>query len=248
MNTDSTSSRVIFLTGASSGIGAATARMLVAHGHQVFATARRKQMLDAVAEQAHADSQGGGRMVTMELDVLDRSAQVAAVHQCVQEFGKLDVAIPNAGLGVFSPLDQADLEDWMTMVDVNVKGVLITLHACLPHLMASQGLVINIGSVASRNVFPNSGVYCATKHAVLALGEAIRQDLKSKVASTTICPGAVDTAFIEQTRDTALLEQYRPGFREGMAPEFVARQVLAAIEARGEGIISDITIRPDFMG
>ena len=240
-------SRTIFLTGASSGIGAAIARILVAHGHQVFATARREEALEQVAQEAMAGATGNGRILTGVMDVLDPGAQQKAVARCVAEFGKLDVVIPNAGLGIFSPLDHAELDDWMTMVDVNVKGVLITLHVSLPHLIEHQGLVINMGSVASRNVFPNSGVYCATKHAVLALGEAIRQDLKEKVATTTICPGAVNTAFIEQTKDPALLDQYRPGFKKGMQPEFVARQVLNAIDARGFGIVSDITIRPDFL-
>jgi len=241
------SSQVVFLTGASSGIGAAIARLLVAEGHRVMGTARRQDLLEAVAEKANAGASGEGRMVTRVVDVLDAASQQAAVEACVTEFGHLDVAIPNAGLGVFSPLEKAELTDWMTMVDVNVKGVLITLHACLPHLVASKGLFVNIGSVASRNVFPNSGVYCATKHAVLALGEAIRQDLGKQVASTTICPGAVNTAFIEQTRDAELLDKYRPGFKDGMPPEFVARQVLLAMEGRGDGIVSDITIRPDFI-
>lgn len=240
-------SRVVFLTGASSGIGAATAKLLVSQGHRVYATARRSAQLEAVAEAAMAQSGNGGHIITEVMDVLDQQAQRNAVAQCIEAFGRLDVVIPNAGLGVFSPLDQADLADWMTMVDVNIKGVLTTLHTCLPHLIEHQGLVVNIGSVASRNVFPNSGVYCATKHAVLALGEAIRQDLKDKVASTTICPGAVDTAFIEQTKDESLLDQYRPGFKKGMQPEFVAQQVLNAIDARGYGIVSDITIRPDFL-
>ena len=239
--------RVIFLTGASSGIGAATARLLVSQGHRVYATARRAAQLETVAQEAMLNAGAGGMIVTEVMDVLDPQAQREAVARCVAEFGSLDVVIPNTGLGIFSPLDQADLSDWMTMVDVNVKGVLTTMHSCLPHLIEHKGLVVNIGSVASRNVFPNSGVYCATKHAVLALGEAIRQDLKDKVASTTICPGAVDTAFIEQTKDEGLLDQYRPGFKKGMQPEFVARQVLNAIDARGHGVISDITIRPDFL-
>jgi NADP-dependent 3-hydroxy acid dehydrogenase YdfG len=240
------SPQAVFLTGASSGIGAAIVRLLTAQGHHVFATARRLDRLEQLKEEC---SQRGaaGRVIPHALDVLDVEAHSEAVKQCVAELGGIDVAIPNAGLGVFSPLDQAELSDWLYMVDVNVKGALITLHTCLPHLMESKGLVINIGSVASRNVFPNSGVYCATKHAVLALGESIRQDLKSQVASTTICPGAVDTDFIEQTRDAALLDQYRPGFKSGMHPDFVARQVLHAMESRGHGIISDITIRPDFL-
>ena len=166
---------------------------------------------------------------------------------CVDRFGGIDVVVPNAGLGIFANLAEAELKDWHTMVDVNVNGVLTTLHTCLPHLVEAQGLVIFIGSVASRHVFAYSGIYCATKHAVLAMGEAIRQDLKGKVASTTICPGAVDTDFIEQTRDSDLLDQYRPNFKKGMRPEFIAEHVLFAIEHRGKGVISDITLRPDFL-
>lgn len=240
-------SKTVFLTGASSGIGASIARALLAEGHSVFAMARRGDLLDEVAAEARRHATGEGRIETMAGDVLDIEAQQEAANRCIAAFGGMDVAIPNAGLGVFSNMAEAHLEDWLHMVDVNVKGVLTTLHTCLPHLIASKGLFINIGSVASRNVFPNSGVYCATKHAVLALGEAIRQDLGKQVASTTICPGAVDTAFIEQTRDQGLLDQYRPGFRNGMHPDFVAEQVVHAIAARERGIISDITIRPDFL-
>ena len=194
MSTSPLSSKVIFLTGASSGIGAASAKLLVANGHRVYATARRLDRLEALALQAN--SNGPGEMKVQALDVLDVPAQQDAVRNCVAAFGGIDVVIPNAGLGIFSNMGEADLDDWFTMVDVNIKGVLATLHVSLPHLVASKGLVINIGSVASRNVFPFSGVYCATKHAVLALGEAIRQDLRTQVASTTICPGAVNTDFI----------------------------------------------------
>ena len=115
-------SRTIFLTGASSGIGAAIARILVAHGHQVFATARREEALEQVAQEAMAGATGNGRILTGVMDVLDPGAQQKAVARCVAEFGKLDVVIPNAGLGIFSPLDQAELDDWMTMVDVNVNN------------------------------------------------------------------------------------------------------------------------------
>lgn len=237
--------QTIFLTGASSGIGEATTQLLVENGHKVYATARRKDRLDQLKnslDPVHHD-----RIHVAAMDVLDVDAQKAAVADCVDRFGGIDVVVPNAGLGIFANLAEAQLEDWHTMVDVNVKGVLTTLHTCLPHLIEAKGLVVNIGSVASRNVFGYSGVYCATKHAVLALGEAIRQDLKTQVASTTICPGAVDTDFIEQTKDESLLDQYRPNFKNGMRPAFIARHVLLAIEHRGHGVISDITLRPDFL-
>lgn len=233
----------VFLTGASSGIGAATARLLVEHGHRVYATARRLDRLKAMRHALPSDQHDLLHVAAM--DVTDVAAQQAAVADCVDRFGSLDVVVPNAGLGIFANLAEAELQDWHTMVDVNVNGVLTTLHTCLPHLIRAKGLVVLIGSVASRNVFPFSGIYCATKHAVLAMGEAIRQDLKGKVASTTICPGAVDTDFIEQTRDNTLLDQYRPNFKKGMRPEFIAEHVLLAIDQRGKGVISDITLRPD---
>ena len=236
---------IVFLTGASSGIGAATARLLVQKGHRVFACARRREKLEELA--ASLPEAVRDLLAIRVLDVLDVEDHRKAVAECVDRFGGLDVAVPNAGLGIFDNLGEAALEDWHTMVDVNVKGVLTTLHCCLPHLREAKGLVVNIGSVASRNVFPFSGVYCATKHAVLALGEAIRQDLKSEVASTTICPGAVDTDFIEQTHNEDLLDQYRPNFKKGMHPDFIAEHVLLAIEHRGRGVVSDITLRPDFL-
>lgn len=235
----------VFITGASSGIGAATADLLVRHGHRVFACARRQDRLDALVTALPEDLRD--RMAVRALDVLDVDDHQRAVDECVERFGGLDVAIPNAGLGIFENMGEARLQDWHTMVDVNVKGVLTTLHCCLPHLKAAKGLVVNIGSVASRHVFPFSGVYCATKHAVLALGEAIRQDLRSEVASTTICPGAVNTDFIEQTRNADLLDEYRPNFKKGMQPDFIADHILHAIENRGRGIVSDVTLRPDFI-
>lgn len=239
------SSSIVFLTGASSGIGAATARLLVQKGHRVFACARRREKLEELATSLPEPVRDS--LAIRVLDVLDVEDHRKAVAECVDRFGGLDVAVPNAGLGIFDNLGEAALEDWHTMVDVNVKGVLTTLHCCLPLLREAKGLVVNIGSVASRNVFPFSGVYCATKHAVLALGEAIRQDLKSEVASTTICPGAVDTDFIEQTYNVDLLDQYRPNFKKGMNPDFIAEHVLLAIEHRGRGVVSDITLRPDFV-
>ena len=238
-------SQRVFITGASSGIGAATARLLAEQGHRVFATARRKGALEDLRNSLTEPAQS--RMIVRSLDVMDVEDHRRAVEACLEAFGGLDVAVPNAGLGRFENMATASLEDWHTMVDVNIKGVLNTTHLCLPALIESRGLIVNIGSVASRNVFPNSGVYCATKHAVLALGEAVRQDLKSSVATTTICPGAVDTEFIEQTRDAALLDQYRPNFKQGMRPEFIAEHVLLAIQHRGRGIVSDITLRPDFL-
>jgi NADP-dependent 3-hydroxy acid dehydrogenase YdfG len=225
----------IFLTGATSGIGEATTRLLAAAGHQVFAVGRRKQLLEALPENVH----------TAVCDVLNTEDVRKAVAEAADVMGGIDVCIPNAGLGLFDKLLDGKLEEWHHMVDVNVKGVLTTLQACLPHLVAAKGHVINIGSLAARNVFPNSGVYCATKHAVLAISESLRIEYRNELAVTTINPGAVDTEFIGHTSNVALRESYAPEFAKGMRAEAVAEAILTAIEAKGRAVYSEITLRPD---
>lgn len=163
----------------------------------------------------------------------------------MKRWGGLDALIPNAGIGYFDPLKQAKLAEWQAMVDVNITGVLNTIHAALPALLASKGHVINIGSLAARQVFPNSGVYCATKHAVLAISESLRTEFREDLAVTTINPGAVNTPFIDRTTNDSLRSDYRPQFDQGMSPEYVAEAILFALESRGKGVVSELTIRPD---
>lgn len=230
----------ILLTGASSGIGAATARLLAERGHKIFALARNEAALCDLA-----DSFPAGQIHWAQVDVTDHEAVRTAVDSMIEAWGGIDVCIPNAGLGIFSPLPEARFEDWKTMVDVNITGVLATLHAALPSLIANKGHVIQIGSIAARNVFPNSGVYCATKHAVLALSESLRMEFREDLAVTTINPGAVNTAFIDQTNNDTLRESYRPQFEAGMDAVFIAEAIAQAIEAKGRGVYSEITVRPD---
>ncbi len=232
----------IFITGASSGIGAATARTLVNKGWQVAAFARNAAALEALKSEL---AEATGTLMPFVGDVTDPESVIAAVEQAVSEWGGLDAVIPNAGLGYFDPLPQGKLAEWHEMVNININGVLTTLHATLPVLAANKGHVINIGSLAARQVFPNSGVYCATKHAVLALSESIRLEYRNDVAVTTINPGAVNTAFIDKTTNESLRADYRPQFDEGMTAEFVADAIATALEARGRGVFSEITLRPD---
>lgn len=232
----------IFITGASSGIGAATARTLVNKGWQVAAFARNAAALEALKSEL---AEASGTLMPFVGDVTDPGSVIAAVEQAVAEWGGLDAVIPNAGLGYFDPLPQGKLAEWHEMVNININGVLTTLHATLPVLAANKGHVINIGSLAARQVFPNSGVYCATKHAVLALSESIRLEYRNDVAVTTINPGAVNTAFIDKTTNESLRADYRPQFDEGMTAEFVANAIATALEARGRGVFSEITLRPD---
>jgi NADP-dependent 3-hydroxy acid dehydrogenase YdfG len=153
--------------------------------------------------------------------------------------------VNNAGLGFFDPLQQAKLEHWHEMIDTNIKGILNAFHAAMPHLIEARGHVINIGSVSSHLVFPNSGVYSATKHAVLAISESIRIELSGKIGVTTISPGAVNTPFIEQTTNAQLLQELRPGFAGGLAPETIAEQIAFVLSHEGRAVISEIIIRPD---
>ena len=233
-------SQRIFLTGASSGIGAAAAKLLVHKGHRVFLISRDLSAMKPLREAAGED-----RVFLFEGDTTHASAMGDAASKMKQQWGGIDVCIPNAGVGVFSPMSEASIADWHRMIDVNIKGVLNTIHACLDSLLENKGNVIQIGSVAARNVFPNSGVYCATKHAVLALSEAMRIEFKDRLAVTTINPGAVNTAFIEQTTQEELRESYRPQFENGMDPSFIASAIAEAIESKGKGIFSEITLRPD---
>lgn len=202
--------------------------------------ARNTEAMQRLAQQ-HPD----GAIECATVDVRDHRAVAAAIERMVGAWGGIDVCIPNAGLGIFSPLAEAQFEDWKTMIDVNVTGVLATLHAALPSLVANKGHVIQIGSIAARNVFPNSGVYCATKHAVLALSESLRMEFREDLAVTTINPGAVNTAFIDQTNNAELRESYRPQFEAGMDAEFIAEAIAQAIESAGRGVYSEITVRPD---
>lgn len=232
-------SKVIFLTGASSGIGRATALLLAANGHKVFATARNAAALLSLKQANEAN------ITTAVADVCVPAEMKAAVEQCVTKYGKVDVLINNAGLGIFDPVGEGKLEDWHRMVDVNVKGLLTTTHLLLPELRKVRGHFINITSVAAHNVFPNSGVYCSTKHAVLAISEAIRLELGTEVRVTSISPGAVNTAFIDQTSNKDLLGNYKDYFASGLSADDIANQIQYAIDAPQHSVISEIIIRPN---
>ena len=229
----------IWITGASSGIGEAAAEALAHAGHKVFVSARNAQKLEALCAR-HPE-----RMAHASCDVTDAKSVAEAFETVTARWGGIDVLIPNAGIGYFDPLEEASLHEWHAMVNVNVTGVLNTLHAALSSLIENKGHVINVGSLASRQVFPNSGVYCATKHAVLAISESLRTEFRESLAVTTINPGAVNTPFIDRTTNESLRTSYRPQFDEGMAPEYVAEAILFAVESRGRGVVSELTIRPD---
>ncbi|MDG1261072.1 MAG: SDR family oxidoreductase [Flavobacteriales bacterium] len=228
----------IIITGASSGIGKATAEKLAAKGHQLVVSARRTEALEELCERYPENVQ------FISCDVSDDAQVSAMVERCVQSFGGVDVLINNAGMGVFDPLIEAKLSDWHTMIDINIKGLLSCIHSALPHLIESKGHIINLGSVASHNVFANSGVYCATKHAVLAISEALRIEHANDLHVTTISPGQVNTEFIDQTSNSDLLKDYKPYFEAGMTASLIADQIIFAIETPPNAVISEIIVRP----
>ncbi len=227
----------ILITGATSGIGAATYELAIKNGHQVFIAGRNEKVLSEMASK-------NPNTFFLKTDVTQVEEVKAMTAAAVDSMGGIDVLLNNAGLGIFDLLEDAKLEDWHTMVDVNIKGVLNVLHTCLPHLVASTGHIINLGSLASHFVFPNSGVYSATKHAVFAISESIRTELAKKVRVTTISPGSVNTPFVEQTKNEALLAQFRPSFAAGMPVDWVAQQIMNAIEVPDGVNVSEIIMRP----
>jgi NADP-dependent 3-hydroxy acid dehydrogenase YdfG len=227
----------IFITGGTSGIGKATAALAASHGHRVFITGRDEAKTKALVEELNLS----GYAIT---DVIDTTGVNNAVAKAVETLGGLDVVLNNAGLGIFDPLEEAKLEDWHYMVDVNVKGLLSVVHTTLPHLIKSNGQMINLGSIASHFVFPNSGVYCATKHAVFAISESLRTELSKKIRVTTISPGSVNTPFVEQTKNEDLLQNLRPSFAAGMPVEWIAEQIVHAIEVPKGVNVSEIIMRP----
>jgi NADP-dependent 3-hydroxy acid dehydrogenase YdfG len=227
----------IVITGASSGIGKTTAKLLLDAGHRVSLLSRSIERLSDEFDSPNAS--------LVQCDVKDYNSVQKAIDQAFNAQGTIDVLINNAGLGVFDKFAEGKIEEWHNMVDTNVKGVLNCLHVALPHLRASKGHIINIASVAAHHVFPNSGVYCSTKWAVAAISESIRLELASEVRVTTISPGAVNTAFIDQTSNQDLLKDYKGYFADGLDPSIIAENILHAINTSDTAVISEIIVRPN---
>jgi NADP-dependent 3-hydroxy acid dehydrogenase YdfG len=197
---------VALVTGASSGIGEATARELARHGAAVAIAARRKDRLDALAQEIERD---GGRALAIEADVTDQEQVRRLVGETVDRLGRLDTVVNNAGVMLLGPIEDAPVEEWDRMVDLNLKGLLYVAHAALPHLLAAADQeprqvadLVNISSVAGRLARRNSGVYNLTKHGVGAFSESLRQEVTGRhVRVSLVEPGAVETELPSHIRD-----------------------------------------------
>ncbi|WNJ19214.1 SDR family oxidoreductase [Pontibacter sp. G13] len=229
----------ILLTGASKGIGLETAKLLAQAGHKLSLAARNIEPLHALKEQY------GDQILLVPTDVTKADQVQALADRTVEVFGGIDVLVNNAGMASFDFLKDGKAEDWERMVDVNIKGVLFTLHAVLPVMEKQEdGHIVNLGSVAAHHVFPRSVVYCATKHAVLALSEGLRLELQNKIRTTTISPGAVATEFAAQTTNPELREEMASYLKDGLDPVQVAKLIQQCIELPPEMNMTEMIVRP----
>ena len=240
-------SKVIAITGASSGIGEATALLLAQHGAKVVLGARGPDRLAGLATRI---TEAGGEAVYARTDVRRRDDLSGLVKLACERFGKLDVLVNNAGIGPISPLDDLRVEEWDDMIDINIKGVLYGIAAALP-VFRRQGFghFINTASTAGLKTVPNQAVYSATKFAVRAISEGLRQEAGDKLRVTVISPGFVRTDFLETVSnpDTkAQLIQARDRF--AIPPEAIARTILFAIQQPADVDVGEIVVRPTAQG
>jgi NADP-dependent 3-hydroxy acid dehydrogenase YdfG len=242
--TEGIKDKIVVVTGASSGLGEATARLLSSRGATVVLGARRADRLQALAKDIEAR---GGKALALEIDVTRREQVRALVDSTVQTYGRVDVMINNAGVMPQAPLEQLKVDEWDRMIDVNLKGVTYGIAAALPHMQRQKfGHFINVSSVAGHRVGPGFAVYAATKFAVRALSEGLRQEVKPyNIRTTVISPGAVATELPNTITDPAAAERVRAFYGQVAVPaESFARAVAFAMSQPPEVDINEILYRP----
>jgi NADP-dependent 3-hydroxy acid dehydrogenase YdfG len=236
--------KVVVITGTSSGLGEATARLLSAEGASVVLGARREQRLRSLADEVTTK---GGKATAIVTDVTKREQVQKLVDNAVQTYGRIDVIINNAGLMPQSLLEQLKVDEWERMIDVNIKGVLYGIAAGLPYMQKQKaGHIINVSSVAGHKVGPGSSVYAATKHAVRALSEGLRQEVKPyNIRTTVISPGAVATELPNTITDAAVGARIKNFYADMAIPaDSFARCVAFAMNQPEDVDINEILFRP----
>ena len=238
---DTLEGKVALVTGASSGIGRATAVALSKAGARVAVGARRADRLESLAQDAP------GEMLVLELDVTDRESVHDAVAATVERFRALDILVNNAGLMLSGPILGADTEEWTRMVDTNLLGSMYTVHAALPHLLRRKGAVVQISSTSGRTATAASGVYAATKFGITAFSEALRQEVTAQgVRVIVVEPGFVATELTSHITDPSI-QAMAKNLAESMRtlqPEDIADAVLYAVTQPEHIAINEILIRP----
>lgn len=243
--------KVAIITGASSGIGEATARALAKEGAKVVLAARRVERLEKLKSGIES---GGGNAIVVKTDVVNRDKLENMAQEALKAFGKIDILINNAGLMPLSFMKNLHVEEWERMVDVNLKGALYAIAAVLPNMKERKtGDIVNISSVAGRKVFPGAAVYCATKFGVTALSEGMRLELSKpfNIRITSIEPGAVATELTHTFTDQELIDQWNDGRRAHLVPlkpEAIADAIVYAV-TQPEGVsVNEILVMPTMQG
>ncbi|WP_338663229.1 SDR family oxidoreductase [Pararoseomonas sp. SCSIO 73927] len=238
--------KVVLITGASSGIGAGIARELAAAGAKVVLGARRTDRIEALAAELNAarETSGGGTALAHPLDVTSRASMEAFAEAARKAHGRVDVIVNNAGLMPLSAMAALKVEEWERMVDVNIKGVLYGIAAVLPEMTArGSGHVVNIASVGALSVVPTAAVYCATKFAVRAISDGLRQESPS-IRVTCIHPGVVESELAGTITDPAAAEYMRTYRAVALRPDAIARAVRFALEQPEDVDVNEIVVRP----
>lgn len=230
--------KTVLITGASSGIGEATVRELAATGARLFIGARRTERLHALAEEL------GENVAWRALDVTDAAGFAAFADAGQDRFGQVDVLINNAGIMPLSPMAALKQDEWTRMIDVNIHGVLNGIAAVLPRFVAQgSGHVVNVASIAAHVVLPSAAVYCATKHAVRAITEGLRQE-HDEIRTTLISPGVVATELGHDITDPAIAGALVEWRQKSLTPDAIARAVRFAVEQPDGVDVNEIIVRP----
>ncbi|URK19776.1 SDR family oxidoreductase [Thalassospira sp. GO-4] len=233
--------KTVIITGASSGIGEATARLLASRGAKVVLGARRTERLDQIVTEIEA---AGGTAMARSVDVTNADSVEALVYNAQNLFGRVDAIFNNAGVMPLAPMSELKTDEWENMINVNIRGVLNGIAAVLPIFKAQGGgHVINTASIGAHVVVPSAAVYCGTKYAVWAISEGLRQESEN-VRVTTISPGVVETELghdISDPTSKELLTQFR---QIALTPDAIARAVLYALDQPADVDINEVIVRP----
>ncbi len=231
-------SKVILITGASSGIGAATARLLAAQGHTVVLGARRTELLESIRAE-------GGDVHVDRLDVTDRADVARFVDAAARAHGRVDVLVNNAGVMPLSRLDALLVDEWDRMIDVNVRGLLHGVAAALPHFqLQGSGHFVTVASIGAYEVSPTAAVYCGTKYAAWAITEGLRQELDPAIRVTTVSPGVTESELAGSITDPLAREAMRHYRRNTIPAAAIARAISYAVTEPADVDVNEIIVRP----
>jgi NADP-dependent 3-hydroxy acid dehydrogenase YdfG len=234
--------KIVVITGASSGIGEATARLLAARGAHVVLGARRTERLQRLCAEIE---EAGGSAEYHALDVTDLQSVQALVEHTVARHGRLDVMLNNAGVMPLSKLEALKVQEWNQMIDVNIRGVLHGIAAALPIMQQQRsGQFINIASIGAYAVSPTAAVYCATKYAVRAISEGLRQEVGGDIRVTLVSPGVTESELAESISDEGGRAEMREFRKISIPAEAIARAIAYAIEQPADVDVSEISVRP----